>query len=79
MRTGTVSELLKLSTVSAVTTDEADHKKFSVRCHLTDPEKLPLPKRFLLVFLKKIIFYFVFSDSVFQFLLYFPSRMCSSK
>ena len=36
MRTGTVSELLKLSTVSAVATDEANHKKFSVRCQPTD-------------------------------------------
>ena len=48
--------------------------KNSVCCHPTDPEKLPLPKKFYWSSWKRYFFYFMFSDSVFQFLLYFPSK-----
>ena len=55
---------------------KANHKKFSVCCHPTDPEKLPLPQNIYWSSCKKIFFfYFIFSGSVFQFLLYFPSKM----
>ena len=39
-----------------IVADMADHKKFSVCCHPTDPEKLPLPKKLYRSFWKRFFF-----------------------